>query len=102
MVFTFCVFINVIFVVLTYVLLCHTALLTIERQDPDDYIYKKNYVLGDIVNINNYPPVVNFLIAMFFCIVPVTWCICISIWFIVVMGYFEGILDVFGKNKLIY
>lgn len=91
-----------LFMLLTYVLLCHTAIITAHKISTGNYIFKKHYVFGDIIRLNDINSAILFLALMLLCVIPVTWVACIITWVFVAIGYVNGRLDVFGKNKIIY
>lgn len=102
MFFTFSIFFNMLFMLLTYVLLCHTAIITAHKISMGNYIFKKHYVFGDIIRLNDINSAISFLVLIILCVIPVTWVACVIIWVFVANGYVTGRLDVFGKNKIIY
>lgn len=95
------VFLNVITVLLTYILLCNTAIIVKDKQDNGHYILDRKYVIGDMYRPNRLCGFTCALLLAILSALPFTWVVCVVLWVYVIVGYCSGKLDVFCKNKLI-
>ena len=95
------VLLNVVTVLLTYTLLCNTAIIVKDKQDNGYYILDRKYVIGDMYRPNRLCRFACTLLLAILFALPFTWVVCVVLWICVIVGYCSGKLDVFCKNKLI-
>lgn len=91
------ILINVLWVVVTYALLCNSAIIKIIKQNNGKYIYDRIFIIGDIIKTNTMCKLYRFVISVLLFVTPITWIVCVVISGLIIGGYLSGNLEVFGK-----
>ena len=91
------VYINIIYIVILYILLCNTAIIKYKHQKDNKYIYDRSYIIGGLIKINNAERLTIYFVTFLLTLIPVTWLLCVGACILLFVLYCLGHVEVFGK-----